>query len=69
MNGKETCSLIKLTYKNKGLVIYVHTSKNNIEKLQRVDTNTIEQKKVLEIIENKLIKYCKEDEKELATDF
>ena len=35
----------------------------------KVETNTLEQEEVLEIIENELIEKCKEDEKELATVF
>ena len=37
--------------------------------IQKVETNTLEEEKVLEIIESELIEKCKEDEIELATDF
>ena len=44
------------------------TSKDDIEKLQKIETITLEQEEVLEIIEGEFIEKCKEDERELATD-
>ena len=46
----------------------MYTSKDDIDKLQKVETNTLEQEEVLEVIESELIEKCK-DERELATDF
>ena len=69
MDWREISSLIEQTFKNSGITIYVYTSKDDIDKLQKVETNTLEQEEVLEIIESALIEKCKEDERELATDF
>ena len=69
MNWREISSLIGQTFENSGITIYVYTSKDGIDKLQKVETNTLEQEEVLEIIESELIEKCKEDERELATDF
>ena len=46
----------------------MYASKDDIEKLQKIETNTLEQEELLEIIESELIEKCKEDERELATD-
>ena len=76
MDWREISSLIEQTFKNSGITIYVYTSKDDIDKLQKVETSTLEQEEVLEIIESELeiieselIEKCKEDERELATDF
>ena len=69
MDWREISSLIEQIFKNSGITIYVYTSKDDIDKLQKVETNTLEQEEVLEIIESELIEKCKEDERELATDF
>ena len=69
MDWREISSLIEQTFKNSGITIYVYTSKDDIDKLQNVETNTLEQREVLEVIESELIEKCKEDERELATDF
>ena len=69
MDWREISFLIEQTFKNSGITIYVYTSKDDTEKLQKVETNTLEQEEVLQIIESELIEKCKEDEKELATDF
>ena len=69
MDWREISSLIEQTFKNSGITIYVYTSKDDIDNLQKVETNTLEQEEVLEIIESELIEKCKEDERELATDF
>ena len=69
MDWREISSLIEQTFKNSGITIYVYTSKDDIDKLQKVEIITLEQEEVLEIIENELIEKCKEDERELATDF
>ena len=61
-------SLIEQLFKNSGITIYVYTSKDDIDKLQKVETNTLEHEELLEIIESKLIEKCKVDERELATD-
>ena len=47
----------------------MYTSKDDFDKLQKVETNTLEQEEVLEIIESELIEKCTEDERELAIDF
>ena len=47
----------------------MYTSKDDIDILQKVETNTLEQEEVLEIIENELIEKCNEYERKLATDF
>ena len=60
--------LIEQIFKNSGITIYVYTSKDDIDKLQKVETNTLEHEEVLEIIEIELLEKCKEDERELATD-
>ena len=69
MDWREISSLIEQTFKNSGITIYVYTSKDDIDKLQKVKTITLEQEEVLEIIESELREKCKEDERELATDF
>ena len=67
MDWRDISSLIEQTFKNSGITIYFYTSKDDIGKLQKVETNTLEQKEVLEIIECELIEKCT-DERELATD-
>ena len=47
----------------------MYTRKDDIDKLQKVETNTLKQEEVLEIIESELIEKCKQDERQLATDF
>ena len=70
MDWREISSLIEQTFKNSGITIYVYTSKDDIDKLQKGEkTNTLKQEEVLEINESGLIEKCKEDERELATDF
>ena len=69
MNWREISSQIEQTFKNSGITIYVYTSKDDIDKLQKVETNTLEQEEVLEIIESELMEKRKEEERELATDF
>ena len=48
-------SLIEQTFKISGITIYVWTSKDYIDKLQKIETNTLEQEQVLEIIESEFI--------------
>ena len=48
-------SLIEQLFKNSGITIYVYTSKDGFDKLQKVETNTLEHKDLLEIIESELI--------------
>ena len=43
MDWKEISSLIQQPFKNSGITIYVYTSKDVIDKLQKVKTNTLEQ--------------------------
>ena len=69
MDWREISSIIEQTSNNSGITIYAYTSKDDIDKLQKVETNTLEQEEVLEIIESELKEKCKEDVKELATDF
>ena len=69
MDWRDISSLIEQTNKNSGITIYMYTSKDYIDKLQKVETNTLEQEEVLEIIESELLEKGKEDERELATDF
>ena len=64
----EISSLIEQTFNNSGITIYVYQSNDDIDDLQKVETNTLEQE-VLEFIESDLIEKCKEDEREFATDF
>ena len=66
---REISSLIEHTFQNSVITINVYTRKNGIDKLQKVETNTPEQKEVLDIFEKELIEKCKGAEKELATDF
>ena len=47
MDWNEICSLIEQIFKNSGLTFYVYSSKDNIDKLQRVETNTFELEEVL----------------------
>ena len=68
MDWRDISSLIEQTIKNSGITIYVYTSKNDIDKLQKVETNTPDQEEGIEIIESELIEKSKEDERELATD-
>ena len=42
MDWREISSLIDQTFKNSGITIYVYTSKDDIDKLQKVETNTLE---------------------------
>ena len=69
MDCRNISSLIEQTLKSSVITIYVYTSKDDIDKLQKVETNTLEQEQVLEIIESEVIEKCKEDERDLATDF
>ena len=69
MDWRDISSLIEQTFKNSGITIYVYTSDDDIDELQKVETNTLEQEEVLEIFESDSIENCKEDERELATDF
>ena len=69
MDWRGIPSLIEQTFKNSGIAIYMYTSKDDIDKLQRVETNTLEQEETVEIIESELIEKSKEDEIEVATDF
>ena len=55
MDWREISSLIEQTFKNSGITIYVYTSKDDIDKLQKREVNTLEQEEVLEIIESELI--------------
>ena len=48
-------SLIEQTFKISGKTIDVWTSKDYIDKLQKIETNTLEQEQVLEIIESEFI--------------
>ena len=50
MDWRDISSLIEQTIKNSGITICVYTSKDDIDKLQKVETNTLEQEEVLEII-------------------
>ena len=68
MDWRDISSLIEQTFENSGITIYFYTIKDDIGKLQKVETNTLEQKEVLEIIECELMEKCT-DERELATDF
>ena len=68
MDWREISSLIEHTFKNSGITIYVYTSKDDIDKIQKVEANILEQEEVLEIIESELIEKCK-DESKSATDF
>ena len=47
----------------------MYTSQDNIEKLQRVETLTIEQDEVFKNIEHEILENCMEDEKEFGIDF
>ena len=47
----------------------MYTSKDDTDKLQRVQIKTQEQAEVLEVTESELIKKCNQDERKLATDF
>ena len=69
MNWREISSLIEQAIKNSGITFYVYKSKDDIDKLQKIETYTLEQEEVLKIFESELIEKCKEDERELATDF
>ena len=51
MVWKEISSLIEQACKNSGITIYAYTSKDDIDKLQKVETITLERDEVLEIIE------------------
>ena len=61
-------SLIEQLFKNSGITIYVYTSKDDIDKLQKKENNTLEHEELLETVESEVIEKCKEDERELATD-
>ena len=69
MDWRDISSLTEQTFKSSGITIYVYKNKDDIDKLQKVETSTLEQEEVFEIIESELIEKCKEDERELATDF
>ena len=69
MDWRDVSSLIEQTFKNSVITIYVYSSKDDIDKLQKLKTNTLEQEEVLKIIESELIGKSKENERELATDF
>ena len=60
MDWREVSSVIEHTYNNSRINIYVYTSKDDIGKLQKKETNTLEQEEVLEINESELIEKCKE---------
>ena len=50
MDRRDISSLIEQTFKSSGITIYMYTSKDDIEKLQRVETNTLEQKRCSKLL-------------------
>ena len=48
--------------RNSGKIVYLYTSTDDIDKIQRVENNTLEQEEVPENIESEVIKKVKEDE-------
>ena len=67
VNWRDISSIIEQTFNNSGTTIYVYTRQDNIDKLQKVETSTLEQEEVFKIIEIELIEKRKDDEEELAT--